>query len=137
VTPISPAWTRLDYKTEAWAGYLDGTYNIGNLYITAGARYSEDRKTVFSERVDAAGTVIAASGSAFYSPATGGIIEYESTAVTPRLVARYNLSSGTNVYASISRGLKSGTISSTAPYNTLDPEKVTALPIAVLSRKED
>lgn len=133
VSPLNPTLTSLDFKTEAWAAYIDGTYNIGNLYITAGARYSEDRKEVFSERVDSAGALVTTSNSLYYSPATDGVIKHKSDALTPRVVARYNLSPGSNVYASISRGFKSATISSTAPYNTLEPEKVTAYEIGFKS----
>jgi iron complex outermembrane receptor protein len=124
-----PGLTALDYKTEAWAAYIDGTYNIGDLYITVGGRYSEDRKSVFSVRTDAAGTVIAAANSAAFTASPDGEVRYNSSALTPRAVIRYNLTPGSNVYASVSRGFKSGTISSTAPYNALKPEKVTAYEI--------
>ncbi|MFA7601445.1 MAG: TonB-dependent receptor [Novosphingobium sp.] len=124
-----PGLTALDYKTEAWAAYLDGTYNVGDLYITVGGRYSEDRKNVFSIRTDAAGTVIAAANTAAFTASPDGVVRYKSSAFTPRAVIRYNLTPESNIYASISRGFKSGTISSTAPYNALKPEKVTAYEI--------
>ncbi len=43
---------------------------------------------------------------------------------------RYNLSRGTNVYASWSRGFKAGTIGG-SPYNLLKPETVTAYEVGI------
>lgn len=130
-----PGLTALDYKTEAWAAYIDGTFNTGNLYITVGGRYSEDKKSVFSVRTDALGNVLTASNTAAFTTAPDATIRFKSNAFTPRAVVRYELSPGSNVYASISRGFKSGTISSTAPYNALRPEKVTAYEIGFKSNQ--
>lgn len=135
ITPISPGLTALDYKTEAWAAYVDGTYTLGDLHITVGGRYSEDRKSVFSIRSDAAGTVIAAANTPAFTSSPDGVVRFKSSAFTPRAVIRYNVTPDSNIYASVSRGFKSGTISSTAPYNALKPEKVTAYEIGFKSNQ--
>ncbi len=50
---------------------------------------------------------------------------------TPHFVIRYNLSRGTNVYASWSRGFKAATINSGSPFNLLKPETVTAYEVGI------
>jgi iron complex outermembrane receptor protein len=54
---------------------------------------------------------------------------------TPHVTLRYNLSRGTNVYASWSRGFKAATINSGAPFNSLKPETVTAWEVGIKTNR--
>ena len=64
-----------------------------------------------------------------YCTAAGPTIK--RNAWTPHFVVRYNLSHGTNVYASVSRGFKAGTINTGTPFNKLKPETVTAYEVGL------
>jgi iron complex outermembrane receptor protein len=122
----NPTLTTLRFDTSAWAVYLDGTLNFAkNFYLTVGGRYSEDSKWLERSRVDALGAPVNSESSITYYPGDG-IAREKSTAFTPHIVLRYNVSPGTNIYGSISRGFKAGTINTAAPFNILKPEKVTA-----------
>ena len=128
--PGSPTTTRVQFNTRAWAVYIDGTYRIGDrLFVTAGGRYSEDKKTLTRVQYNSAGVLVPSQTSTAFYP--DGVARTNNSAFTPRAILRYNLTQGTNLYASFSRGFKAGTINTAAPNNTLRPEKVTAYEIGV------
>ncbi len=125
---FSPTSDRRRLNTRSWAAYVDGTYRIGDdLFVTVGGRYSDDRKTGSGVRFDNAGDIVPGDSSTGYYP--DGVARMKDTAFTPRAVLRYNLTSGSNVYGSVSRGFKAGTINLFQPYNVLKPETVTAYEI--------
>jgi iron complex outermembrane receptor protein len=103
--------------TEAWAAYADATLQIGEkLYLTAGGRYSDETKR------------------AVYFPVDVGFVRTEldplkSSNFTPRFVARYALTDRSNVYASFSRGTKSGLYNASFPFTPVKDEKITAYEI--------
>ena len=101
-----------DVKTDSFAGFADGTYEvIPNLYLTAGLRYSHDR----------AAEVQTTLGSPTITP------NHSWSAVTPRAVIRYQLTPGSNIYASFSRGYKAGVFnSSTNQIDPVNPEHISA-----------
>ena len=114
----------------AYATYIDGTYRIGDrLFVTAGVRYSKEEK--FVERTSGGLTGPKVSQRGPGQPSTKSW-----DGVTPRLVVRYNLDTGTNVYASFSKGFKSGTFSSGgAPLNPVKPEKITAYEAGIKTKR--
>jgi iron complex outermembrane receptor protein len=144
-TASNPVGYTTNFKTQAWAAYLDATYNISDkLFITAGARYSHDQKQLVVWRYDVNGDLITSSSAYSTICYTGGTNSvYDPTctsdrekkisknAWTPHIVLRYNIDRGTNVYASISRGFKAGTINTGNPFNALKPETVTAYEVGV------
>jgi iron complex outermembrane receptor protein len=136
-TGSNPTATQLRFNTRSYAGYVDGTYGFNDkLFITVGARYSHDQKELFRERYNNVGVFVPKESSTCYTDETNPVFDaacnhalYKATsnnAFTPRAVIRYNLSEGTNVYASVSRGFKAGTLNTASPFNALLPETVTA-----------
>lgn len=88
-------------RSESWAIFADGTYQIADrLYLTLGGRYSTETK-----RFRTTFTCCGLEGVDFFDPPTR---KATFSNFTPRGVLRYELGAGTNVYASISRGFKSG-----------------------------
>jgi len=103
-------WT--NFNNKSYAFYADATYQaVDNLYLTAGLRYSHDTKDVVNFPPP---TFVAAPG------------HLSNHAITPRAVVRYELQKDTNVYASVSRGFKSGVFNVSSPFNAVKPEKITA-----------
>jgi iron complex outermembrane receptor protein len=105
-------------ETAAWAGYADGTLRIlPQLFLTAGVRYSEERKHCLDALTGGAyGTLTSCAG--------GDPIHHES-AGTPRANLRFQIDPRTSVYVSYSKGFKSGGFNdatANAPYR---PEKLT------------
>ena len=120
-------------NTRSWAAYVDGTVRLGDkLYATVGGRYSVDRKSGSGVRTDSSGAIVASESSSTFYPGDG-VARLKDSAFTPRAVLRYNLTPGSNVYASVSRGFKAGTINNAAPFNILKPEKVTAYEVGYKS----
>jgi iron complex outermembrane receptor protein len=112
VGPYLPNQNAL-WNTKAYAAYADFTWRaMDRLYLTGGIRYSHEKKD---------GMVWAGNGGALLAAPQAS---FNST--TPRVVVRYELADSTNVYASWTKGFKSGVLSSAPPYNIVDPEKITA-----------
>ena len=110
--------------TEAWALFAEGTYQLTDrIAISAGARYSHDEKSfsTYNTRPDGA---VFATGSA----------DDSWNSFSPRVTARYELAPSTNVYASWSRGFRTGNFSGSAaaaglPIVASEPEKIDAYEI--------
>ncbi|WCT74755.1 TonB-dependent receptor [Sphingomonas naphthae] len=97
--------------TNAFAAFADATWEpIDHLFLTGGVRYSSERKDyVFGLTTRTTDT------------------DKKWTQATPRAVIRYELAPRTNVYASFSKGFKSGTFNaSSASATPVNPEKITA-----------
>ncbi|MBO9695350.1 MAG: TonB-dependent receptor [Sphingopyxis sp.] len=123
LTSISPtSTTRLVYgqKSEAIAGFAEATYEaIGNLFLTAGIRYSWDRKQSYNRPL---ATNVVTRGKASWDD------------WSPRAVIRYEFGRGSNVYASYTQGYKAGTFNATTVNGTLipaDPERIEAFEVGV------
>jgi iron complex outermembrane receptor protein len=110
-------------ETTAYAGYADVTWQFQpQWYLTAGLRYSREKKELLVE----CPTV---TGPSCPAPiAFDGDETFKSW--TPRVVLRYELDDSSNVYASYSKGFKSGLINIAAPFfNKIDPEKIDAFEV--------
>jgi iron complex outermembrane recepter protein len=82
--------------TRSYAVYGDATYEVyHNLFLTAGARYSNDSE------VNAFFTTFTAKG-----PVQTNVDSIKTNTVTPRAVLRYKTSDFSSVYASFSQGYK-------------------------------
>jgi iron complex outermembrane receptor protein len=109
--------------TEASAVFAQATYNVTpKLAFTAGARYThEDRG--FDQHVE--GVVIATGAAAF--PTITYQRDAKFDALTPRVLAEWRPNSNLMVYASATRGFKSGGFNFSATASALAqfrPEKV-------------
>ncbi|HEX7872311.1 MAG TPA: TonB-dependent receptor [Sphingobium sp.] len=85
-------------KTDSVALFADGTYQLGeSLFLTAGVRYnSETRVARYLTQSAAVGIPGSDRNRATFN------------SLTPRAVLRYEIAPRTNVYASYTRGFKSG-----------------------------
>ncbi|WCP16010.1 Pesticin receptor (plasmid) [Sphingobium sp. AntQ-1] len=100
----------------SYAAFLDGTYNFNDkIYLTLGARYSIDK---LRDR-------FAAFPPAPYDGATRTF-----RAFTPRAVLRYAIDQNTSIYASASRGNKSGVFNATGfSKDAVEPEQINAFEV--------
>jgi iron complex outermembrane receptor protein len=116
-------------KKEAWAGYIDATWHATDrLSITAGGRYSKETQDVSAEKnifcTVAAGCTVAGVlrpvGAITSTPYTRASSAQGSkySKFTPRASIRYEISPRTNVYASYSKGFRSGEWNSVPPSDT-------------------
>jgi iron complex outermembrane recepter protein len=100
-------------SNEAIAGYIDGTYKFGDLSVTAGVRHSRDWRK---------------SRSAFgrNAPSTFDRFQEKNSNIwTPRFGLRYVVTEESNIYATYSKGFKSGVFEATSPDGPgAIPEKV-------------
>ena len=111
---LNPLATVPRLKTEAIAPFGEVNYALGDLTLIGGLRYNHERKD--------------------FSAVRGVLVEERSktfTNLTPRLGARYALSPRANIYATWSRGFKSGLFDQVLSANRLvvspvEPEKVEA-----------
>jgi iron complex outermembrane recepter protein len=115
--------------TTAYAGYLDATWEaIPNLFVNAGVRYSEDKRTV-SAYYDYLVPPLPSFTPGYPTLAPSTTARFPKT--TPSANIRYELAPQTNVYFSYSQGFKSGTFNTVATTTgtlttPVQPEKVDA-----------
>jgi Outer membrane receptor proteins, mostly Fe transport len=83
-------------RVESIAGYLDGSYSFGDLTVLAGMRYSHEKRNVAS----APGAIQPAPYTRFQ--------EASESQWTPRFGLKYALGARSNIYATYSKGFKSG-----------------------------
>lgn len=112
-----------ELDAEALAAYLDASIHLSErLVLTAGARYTNEKKRFRYSR---------------YSLATGALQrgpfdeDVSFNAFTPHATLRYELAPKTNIYASISRGFRSGGFNPNGAnalgiFPPFRPEKITA-----------
>lgn len=104
-------------RTQAYAGYAELTWQaMPRLFLTGGVRYSGETKEL--DVRDGTGAVI--------FPIAPRDNDESFSSWTPRAVVRYQLDDDSNVYASYSKGFKSGLINVAPPFNKIDPEKIDA-----------
>lgn len=122
---LTPAFAPLYHsegKTDAIAGYADGTYAFGNWSLIAGIRYSSEKR-----RTNSAFGVAAPSPFTRFQEAT-------DTQWTPRVGLRYSLAEDANLYATYSRGFKSGVFDGSSPTGPgVKPETVDAFEVGMKS----
>lgn len=117
--PTTGATTVLGAK--AWAVYVDGTFHLTDaLSITAGGRYNHDKKSVFE-------FVQTISTGAYTLPPTSDKASFNK--FTPRASIRLEVADRTNIYASYSKGYRSGaynsnTVASPALLIPTNPETI-------------
>lgn len=100
-------------STQSWAVFAEGTYDFGGGFsATVGARYTEeDKDAAIFDNLFASGSEVSQNFDAF----------------TPRLILSYTPTDSSTLYASISRGFKSGGTSGLGGVlDTFDEETVTA-----------
>jgi iron complex outermembrane receptor protein len=113
-------------KTKSWAVYADATIQLTDAFsISAGGRYSSDRKTNLYQTFSGAGAQTANS-----------LVTDHWSKFTPRVALRYELAPRTNLYASWSRGYRTGTFNFTPPaiisqWKAVEPETITAYEVGV------
>jgi len=97
-------------KSEAFAAFADATVRLtDSLFLVGGMRYSWEKKTVtLAHPFGTSAVPVTDSWNSF----------------TPRVILRYQLADRTNIYASYSKGFKSGTIDQTGLL--IQPEKIDA-----------
>lgn len=122
---LAPSYTPLYYsesEIEAIAGYADGAYDFGNLSLIFGLRYSYEDRSANS----AIGAVAPAPFTRFQNA-----IDKQWT---PRLGFRYALGENANIYATYSKGFKSGVFDVTSASGpAVTPETLDAYEIGVKS----
>lgn len=114
-------------ETEAFGLFAEGSYSIGDFTLTAGLRYSDESK-------DATLT--------YAIPAFLLELDYDESlsfdALTPRFVIEYEPNDQINLYASVTRGFKSGGFSLLDnPLNAFDAEKIWAYELGLKSQTAD
>jgi iron complex outermembrane receptor protein len=103
--------------TEAWAVFGEVNYDITDRWhLIAGIRYNDEEK-------HGEGDVVPRF------PITGDVSD---DAWTPRVALRYDITDGTNVYASITKGFKAAVLSSFEQTDNLsEPEEIIAYEFGV------
>ena len=112
-------------SSKAYALYADATYQFGDsLFLTGGVRYNHERRGIRYFVVPRVNPVVPppAQNSETFSSAT------------PRAVLRYEIAPRTSIYASYSKGFRSGVfnptvVASPALVLPIKPEKLTAYEI--------
>lgn len=103
---------------DAQAGYADGTYKLGKLTLIAGIRYSTEKREL---------------NNALFAPLavpSTASVEARDNSWTPRAGLRFALDPHSNVYATYSRGFKSGAFNGTSPTGQgVRPETINAYEI--------
>jgi iron complex outermembrane receptor protein len=98
----------VDVESKGWAVYGDFTWAISDrLELTAGARYTYDKKEMMSVVLDSGGALGNNFNFEFY---TNGPVSDTAdwSDFTPRLALAYDLNDDVNLYATVSMGYKSG-----------------------------
>jgi len=142
---------------RSYALFLQGDYNLTEkLVLTLGARYTWDRGQyrdgyayLFAGGVDQAMTPLAstvpcsgAPGTCAYNPDARYSLDGKNNALTGRAALSYTFDNGLLVYASYSRGYRSGAFNggsytSSAGVNYVAPERVNAYEAGVKGRLFD
>ncbi|MGC4252524.1 MAG: TonB-dependent receptor [Sphingobium sp.] len=98
-------------KTNAWAAFADVTFEaVDGLFLTAGGRYSTEKK---------------GSDTLLFGAIPQPHESERWNKFTPRAVIRYQMAPDTNVYASYSKGFRSGAFTGFPP-EKVNPENIDA-----------
>jgi iron complex outermembrane receptor protein len=110
-------WTT---HSTAWAVFVDATYHLTDkLALNVGGRYSADKKAVHNDTTNGTQTAFLAAPNANTA---------KFNAFTPRVSLRYEVAPRTNVYATWSKGYRTGGFNPVpgTPLIAFQPEKITA-----------
>lgn len=109
-----PIWNQ-DARTTSISGFAQGTYKLTDqLNLTAGARYTHDNKRLHNILIDA-------SNGTSTNGLTPGISAFDITAeksfnaFTPKVTIDFSPSEEALIYATVSKGFKSGGFQGLAP----------------------
>jgi len=112
-------------QTDAFGIFAEASYQLGDFGITAGIRYNDEKK-----KGDFAFSLFDNDPNGFTQQEKASF-----SAFTPRFVLDYKLENGTLVYASATRGFKSGGFSFLdVPLNAFDEEFIWAYETGVKAR---
>lgn len=115
-------------ETEAWAVYANGTYALTDkLSISAGVRYSDEEKSIDTQ------AFLLVDG---VNPGFGGFARQDRDdwqAWTPKLGVDYRWTDDRMVYASVTRGFKSGGFNALADQGAFEPEYIRAYEVGIKS----
>ncbi len=124
-----------DYERRSYAAFGQVTVNFTqNLRLIGGLRYSHDRASAaYQATTDRPG------GPFVVAPYDAPETKRAWHSVDPKVVLQYDFSRDVNVFASFSKGYKSGgfqysPVNATVAAATFDPEKVTAYEIGLKSQ---
>lgn len=113
---------------KAWAVFADATYELSDrVSIALGGRYTEESRNFLNE-------VTSITTGALTTAPVSPSVKYSN--FSPRASIRYEVAPRTNVYASVSRGFRSGILqvvnTSSGPVSPpVKPEKLTSYEIGV------
>ena len=98
----------VDVESNGWAVYSDFTFELSDaLDLTVGARYTHDEKKIDSEVLDSGGALGNNFNYEFYTD--GSVSDKQDwSEFTPRLALSYDMNEDVTLYATASRGYKSG-----------------------------
>lgn len=129
LSPLPPG-TYLNNNTyakdaEAYAVYGDGTWHATDkLNVIAGVRYSEEKQHyAYANDI---GFLVGGTRVPFLVTCPARVDEPEFSSFTPRGGLQYVLDGDQNVYATVSKGFKSGGMNTASCANQFNPEKITA-----------
>lgn len=111
-------------RSESWAVYADASIQLTDrLNISLGGRYSDDRKDIVNKTFTASMVQL-----------TSAALDDGWNKFTPRAAIRYEIAPRTNVYASWSKGYRSGAFNFNPPavaseWRAVSPETITAYEI--------
>ncbi len=129
LAPLPPG-TYLNNNTyakdaEAYAVYGDGTWHVTDqLNVIGGVRYSEEKQHY--EYANDIGFLLGGTRIPFLITCPARVDEPEFSSFTPRGGVQYVFDGDQNVYATISKGFKSGGMNTASCGNEFKPEKITA-----------
>ncbi len=127
-----------DIDNKSYAAYLQATYDLTDaLAVTAGIRYTKDKKDFFTNQYIEVGSAGPNNPFLMFAPAglqiplvpPNSSVEADFTDVSPRVSVDYRVTEDLMLYASYSQGFKSGgfNLRYVAPRNGVlpfDPEQV-------------
>jgi len=102
---------------KAFAGFADATYRFSDRFsASAGIRYSKEDKDIYRSLYSPSGVVRDIFNTASFGPAAAATtVDPSYDAWTPRFVLNFEPDDRTLIYASVSRGFKSGGANQAAP----------------------
>lgn len=110
---------------EAWAVYGDGSWHATDkLNVIAGVRYSEEQQHYAYRNV--IGAIVGGQKFPFLNTCPARVDEPSFSSFTPRGGLQYIIDGDQNVYATVSKGFKSGGVNTNSCANEFNPEKITA-----------
>ena len=101
----------MENTTDSWAVYAQGDYALSDKWtLTLGARYTDEQKEIaITDNLGPRGVIAAPLTLETENLIAAGIpVEQEESIVTPRVALKYDYSDELMVYASATRGFKSG-----------------------------